>query len=95
VTVPPDPTAPPATIGAQPTSAFEVSSRVGAALRQFLAAQATIAQDQDWLAGADLKAAPYYYTPEQETDTKTAIASLDQALSAIDLTFVNRLVGLV
>lgn len=95
MTIPLDPTTPPFTIGAQPASAYEVNSRVGAALRQFLAVQSMVGQDQDWLAGADLKVAPYFFTDVQETDIKSAIASLDAALDAIDMTFINRLIGLV
>lgn len=88
-------TSPPSTIGAQPASAFEVNSRVGAALRQFLAVQATVGQDADWLATADLTANPYFFTGQQQTDIKTAISQLDAALDAIDMTFINRLIGLV
>lgn len=94
MTIPLEPS-PPATIGAQPASAYEVNSRVGFALREFLKVQSMVGQDQDWLAGADLKVAPYFFTPEQETDLKSAIASLDSALDGIDMTFINRLIGLV
>jgi hypothetical protein len=93
--IPLDPTAPPTTIGAQPTNAFEVNQRVGTCLKEFVRVQNIINQNQDWLLSADLKAAPYYFTAEQETDIKSAIGSLDAALDGIDMTFINRLLGLV
>jgi hypothetical protein len=92
---PVDPTTlPPATIGSQPKNAGQVNDSVGLHLRQFLAAKAAVNQDQDWFAGTDLKAAPYYFTADQETQLKTAVSELDEALDAIDLTFVNRIVGM-
>jgi hypothetical protein len=90
----PDTTAPPDTIGSQPKNAGQVNDTVGLHLRQFLGAKAAVNQDQDFFAGVDLKAAPYYFTPDQETQLKTAISQLDAALDAIDLTFVNRIVGM-
>lgn len=92
--IPPEPT-PPTTIGAQPINATEVNNRVGNCLRQFLQIQQIIDQNQSWLLGADLKLAPYYFTEAQELDLKSAVGSLDTALDAIDMTFVNRLIGLV
>jgi hypothetical protein len=85
---------PPDTIGSQPKNAAQVNDTVGLHLRQFLAAKIAINQDQDYFAATDLKAAPYYFTPAQETDLKTAISQLDSALDAIDLTFINRIVGM-
>jgi hypothetical protein len=90
----PDPTAPPATIGSQPKNASQVNDTVGLHLRQFLAAKAAINQDQDYFAATDLKLAPYYFTDAQETDLKTAISQLDAALDGVDLTFINRIVGM-
>jgi hypothetical protein len=89
------PPLPPETVGAQPTSATEVNYKVGGALRQFVAVQTMINQNQAWLVGTDLKAAPYYFSGTQETDIKSAIGSLDTALDQIDMTFINRLIGLV
>jgi hypothetical protein len=86
--------APPDTVGLAPLNADEVNRMVGAHLRQFLAAKASINQDQDWLAPTDLKGAPYFFSPAQEADIKSAINTLDSALDGVDLTFVNRLVGL-
>jgi hypothetical protein len=41
-----------------------------------------------------LKLAPYYFTPDQETQIKTAYSQLDADLDALDMTFVNRLIGM-
>lgn len=90
---PADPT--PTTIGAQPTTATDVNARIGNCLREFVRVQQIVNQNHDWLAGSDLKIAPYYFTADQETAIKSAVGSLDAALDAIDMTFVNRLIGLV
>lgn len=85
---------PPATIGTQPQTASEVNALTGTHLRDFLRMQRVISQDADFFAAADLKAAPYYFTDAQETDLKSAIVALDQELDAVDLTFINRVVGM-
>lgn len=90
---PPEPQ-PPATVGTQPRNADEVNGLVGLHLKDFLRNKTVINQDQDWLATADLKAAPYYYAADQETLIKSAFADLDTQLDAIDLTFISRLVGM-
>jgi len=86
--------APPATIGSQPRSAEEVNGLVGTHLRGFVASRGTIHQDQDYFAATDLKGPPYYFSAAQETDLKTAISQLDAALQAVDMTFINRIVGM-
>jgi len=91
VTIPPQP---PATIGTQPRTAEEVNALTGLHLKGFLASKATINQDASFFAATDLKAAPYYFTADQETDLKSAIIQLDTALDAVDLTFINRIVGM-
>lgn len=93
MTQPVEPT-PPATIGTNPRSADEVNALVGTHLRGFLASKATINQDQNFLLATDLKVAPYYFTADQETDIKTAVSQLDEALDAVDLTFISRIVGM-
>jgi hypothetical protein len=94
MTIPPaDPT--PVVIGAQPTTALDVNTRIGNCLREFVRAKQTIGQNADWLAGCDLKIAPYFFTAQQETDLKSAVIGLDTSLDAIEMTFVNRLIGLV
>jgi hypothetical protein len=90
-----DPTPPPpATIGTQPQSAAEVNMSTGTHLRGFIACKGTIHQDEDFFAATDLKAAPYYFSADQETALKSAISSLDTALQAVDMTFINRIVGM-
>lgn len=94
MTIPVEPPPPPATIGTNPRSADEVNGLIGVHLRGFLASRATINQDASFMAATDLKAAPYYFTADQETQIKSAIADLDANLDAIDLTFVSRIVGM-
>lgn len=93
MTIPPEPTAP-ATVGTAPRNADEVNGLVGLHLKDFLRIATVINQDAAWMAPTDLKAAPYYFTEEQETLIKSAINDLDQALDAIDRTFISRLVGM-
>ena len=88
------PAGPPATIGLAPTSAFEVNQQVGLHLKNFVDVKNTIGQDREWLAGADLKVDPYYFDADQETQIKTAVLQLDEALDQVDMTFINRLIGL-
>jgi len=85
---------PPATIGTQPQSAAEVNSLIGTHLRDFMKIRATINQDANFLAGSDLKVAPYYFTDAQESLMKSAVADLDASLDAIDLTFISQIVGM-
>jgi len=91
--IPPEPQ-PPATIGTQPQTAAEVNGLIGMHLREFMKIRATVNQDQNFLAGADLKAKPYYFTPEQEAMLKSAVAGLDTSLDGIDLTFISQIVGM-
>lgn len=88
------PPQPPATIGTNPKNADEVNGVVGLHLNEFLAVRAATAQDQSFMAAADLTAAPYYFTADQQTEIKTAIAGLNTALQAVDLTFISRVVGM-
>lgn len=85
---------PPATVGTQPETSFAVNQLIGTHLRSFVSIKNSINQDHDFLAGYDLKAAPYYFTAEQETLMKSAIADLDTVLDGIDMTFISQLVGL-
>lgn len=94
MTIPPDPPQPPATIGTNPKNADEVNGLTGLHLREFLAVRVSIGQDENFMSATDLKAAPYYFTADQETQIKTAIASLNTSLEAIDLTFISRIVGM-
>jgi hypothetical protein len=90
----PDTPPPPATIGSQPQSAAEVNNLVGTHLRGFVSSRNVIHQDQEFFLGTDLKAAPYFFSDTQEADIKSAIANLDTALQAIDMTFINQIVGM-
>jgi hypothetical protein len=90
---PPEPT-PPETIGTQPRTANEVNALIGTHLRAFAASKVTTNQDAAWLAVTDLKAAPYYFTDEQEATLKSAVADLDTALDAVDMTFISRIIGI-
>jgi hypothetical protein len=85
---------PPATIGTQPESAFAVNQLVGQHLRSFVTIKNSINQDHDWLITVDLKAAPWYFTQEQESSIKSGIADLDASLDAVDMTTISRLIGL-
>jgi len=88
------PPTPPQTVGTQPRTADEVNNLVGTHLRTFCNSKVTVNQDHEWLATTDLKAAPYYFSADQETLIKSAIADLDTALDAIDMTFISRIVGM-
>jgi hypothetical protein len=85
---------PPATVGSQPKTADEVNATTGAHLRGFINYKDAVHQDQGFFGGTDLKAAPYYFSADQETELKSAISQLDQALQAVDMTFINRIVGM-
>jgi hypothetical protein len=54
----------------------------------------TINHDREWLASIDLKAPPYELSADDETLIKSAVLDLDEALGAIDMTFIQRLTGL-
>lgn len=90
----PTPPPPPAVIGTQPRNADEVNGLVGTHLKGFIANKNAIGQDHDFFATMDLKGAPYYFTEQQETLIKSAIADLDTALDAVDMTFISQLVGM-
>lgn len=85
---------PPATVGTQPTNAAEVNMLLGTHLKGFVANKSAIGQDEDWLLTVDLKAAPYFFTAEQETLLKSAIHDLDAAFDGIDMTFISQIIGI-
>jgi hypothetical protein len=93
MTIPQEPQ-PPSTIGTQPRNADEVNALVGTHLRAFVTSKLTVGQDHDFFAVTDLKAAPYFFTDEQEALMKSALADLDTALDAIDMTFISRIIGM-
>lgn len=82
------------TVGMTPTNASDVNVAVGNLLRQFTQIKERVGQQNAWLVTVDLKAQPYLMTPEDETLIKSAIADLDVALDAVNMTFISRLTGL-
>jgi hypothetical protein len=94
MTLPVEPPPPPAVVGTQPRNADEVNGLVGTHLRGFTASKAATHQDQEFFVATDLKAAPYYFSAEQETLIKSAVSGLDQALQAVDMTFISRIIGM-
>lgn len=81
-------------VGLSPKSADEVNLNVGMLLRTFTDTRAKVKVQADWLAATDLKLDPYLMTAEDETAIKSAVVSLNDALQAIDMTFISRLIGL-
>lgn len=86
--------APPATVGTQPKDAAEVNSQIGTHLRGFVQIKANVNQDQNWLVTVDLKAAPYYFTQDQEDLLKSGIGELDAVLDTVDMTLISRIIGI-
>jgi hypothetical protein len=86
--------APPATIGTNPKTADEVNALIGLHLRDFLRVLSINVQDHDFCLTQDFKVAPYYFAQAQEDTLKSAVNGLFTALQAIDLTDINRVVGL-
>jgi hypothetical protein len=82
------------TIGLTPKTADEVNNQVGVILRQFVDVKESIGHYRENLAGLVLTDPPYSMTADDETTIKTAILQLDSDLDSIDMTFINRLVGL-
>jgi len=83
----------PARVGMNPTSGDEVNVNVGALLRQFVILKENVGHYQAWLAGVNLVEL-YSMDPDLEASLKAAINTLDTDLDAIDMTFINRLVGI-
>lgn len=79
--------------GLTPKSADEINNNVGVILRRFVDDKESVGHMKENLAGLDLKAEPYLMSAEDETLIKSAINDLDTALDAINMTFINALVG--
>ena len=60
----------------------------------FAQSKGVVNQDHEWLNVTDLKGPPYYFDAAQEATLKSAVADLDTALDAIDMTFISRIIGL-
>lgn len=82
------------TPGLAPGNSYDINFAIGTHLRSFVDIKETITHDYNNLVGIDLKVEPYNMTPEDETLIKSAINGLHTALEAVDMTFINRLVGL-
>lgn len=82
------------TAGLTPKTADEVNTFVGSHLRNLITLQETIRHDADSLAPLDLTAEPYLMTPADAANIQTAISGANTYLQAMDMTFINRLVGL-
>jgi hypothetical protein len=81
-------------VGLTPKNSDEVNAQVGYILRQWTDNKESIHHYRANLQGVDLKIDPYNMSPEDETTIKSAIADLDDTLSAINTTFIERLTGL-
>lgn len=88
------PSSPPVTVGLAPRSADELNQNVGFLLRQFTEVRGKVLAQEGWLLAEDIKAEPYNFSADQETLIKSAISSLNTALQGVDMTFINRLIGL-
>ena len=84
----------PPRIGLNPQTADDVNFQVGTMLRQFTDIKESVGHYQAWLAGVDLKVPPYDMSEELETLIKSAVFGLDTSLDTVDMTFINRLVGI-
>jgi len=80
--------------GLSPKNADDVNYQIGTHLRQFVDVQEIISHDWNSLQTLDLTAPPFNMDQADETTIKTAVNQLDQALQAVDMTFINRLTGL-
>ena len=80
--------------GLTPKSADEVNTFVGSHLRNLITIIETINHDADSLAPLDLTKDPYLMSPGDAANVQTAIAGANTYLQAMDMTFINRLVGL-
>jgi hypothetical protein len=81
-------------VGLSPQSATEVNTNTGTVCRQFEQVKNSAHTQAEWLLGTDLTAEPYLMSPEDQTAIKSAINTLDSALQGVDMTFIDRLLGL-
>lgn len=80
--------------GLMPASNNDVNVSVGSMLRNFVSLQDQVHRMHNVLVGINLTAAPFSFTAQQAADITTSVANLDTSLQAVDMTFINRLVGL-
>jgi predicted RNA methylase len=81
-------------VGMNPKSADEVNFSVGQVLRQFVAAKDAVNRSQQSLTTLVLTDPPFGMTPGDDATLKTAMNELDTALDAIDMTWINRIIGI-
>lgn len=79
--------------GLTPVTADDVNNTVGNVLRQYVNSKEGVDHAQANLAAIDLTVPPYSMSPEDSLNIKSALNGLQTALDAIDMTFVNRLIG--
>lgn len=79
--------------GLTPAGAAELNNQVGSILRQFVSIKESVSHMQANLAPLDLTAPPYDMGTEDDLTIKSAVNGLDTALDAIDMTFIDRLIG--
>jgi hypothetical protein len=84
----------PPRVGMNPQSSDEVNVSTGNMLRDFIVLKERVGHCQAWLNGVDLKTPPYNMSDELETLIKSAVFGLDTSLDAVDMTFINRMVGI-
>lgn len=84
----------PARIGMNPTTSDEINWQVGTMLREFVTLKEKVNHYQSWLAGVVLTDPPYEMNADLETLLKSAVNGLDTSLDGVDMTFINRLVGI-
>jgi hypothetical protein len=84
----------PPRVGMNPQTADEVNMSTGTLLRQYVEIMQRVNHNAEWFAGVDLKAEPYNMTAELEGTLKSAVMGLDTALEGVDMTFINRLIGI-
>jgi hypothetical protein len=80
--------------GLTPSTAAEINNNVGVILRRFVDDKESVNHLAANLAPLDLQGEPYLMTEEDETLIKSAVNALDTALDGIDMTFIDRLVGM-
>jgi hypothetical protein len=80
--------------GLAPQTAMEINNQTGQLMRDFVEMKEKVGHYRDSMAGLLLTEPPFDMSAEDETLIKTAINQIDTALDAIDMTFINRLVGL-
>jgi len=80
--------------GLTPENAGMINSNVGNILRQFVNVQESVHHTAANLAPLDLTKDPYLMSTGDAATIQSAIANLDAALQAVDMTFINRLIGM-